>query len=125
MDIKKYAVGQTAYILGDGRSRKPTTGYTEAVVTKVGRIYVTVKCPGNWTIMFGDRGAHEPYLVEKVDYGAPRMLFHSKQAVEEYRERGELEKELGVRFDFSHIRYIPLDKLRAVKEILNGEEAQI
>lgn len=122
MDIKKFTVGQTAHIMGDGRSRKTHLETVEAEVIKVGRIYVTVKTPGGWPMKFGDLGNHEPYLVEKTDIGAPRMLFPSAEAVTEYREKQHLEAELRTAFDWNHIGRIQLEKLRAVKRILEGEE---
>lgn len=120
MDIKKFVVGQTAYVIGDGSSRKMKHEYTEATVTKVGRVYVTVKIAGNWPMMFQDEGTHDPFLIEKTEYGGKRMLFQSKKDVEEWVERQELKRELRTALDWSNIDRLSIEQLRYIKKVIDG-----
>lgn len=119
MDIKSFKPGQTAYIVGNSRRSRDEFSTVEAEVAKVGRKYVTIS--GRWGERF--REAHNgdmPYLVEETEYGSPRLLFQSEDAVREYREREELKEWVRVAAGWDKIGRYTLEQLRAVKKILEG-----
>lgn len=91
MDIKSFKPRQTVYIVGDARRPRDKFSAVKAEVAKVGRKYVTIS--GRWGERF--REAHNrdmPYLIEEAEYGSPRLLFPSEDAVREYQEREELKE---------------------------------
>lgn len=122
MKITDFSVGQKAYIVGDGRYRSKVEAVTEAEVIKVGRIYVTVKRGNGQPMMFSDMGKHDRYLVEKTEYGAPRLLYLTMQAYEEDKELDELR--MWLRQAGDNARAYTLEQLRAVKKIIEGEEKE-
>lgn len=121
MTIKEFKVGQTVYIIGDGRSERNKHHATAAEVVKVGRKYVTIS--GHWEQKFKDTSERRPYLIENTEYGAPRLLFPSKKAVDEYVEREELKIWLQKAAGWARIDRYTLAQLRAVKKILEGAGA--
>ena len=75
MDIKSFKPRQTVYIVGD--ARRPRDKFS---AVKAGERF---------------REAHNrdmPYLIEETEYGSPRLLFPSEDAVREYQEREELKE---------------------------------
>ena len=91
MDIKSFKPRQTVYIVGDARRPRDKFSAVKAEVAKVGRKYITIS--GRWGERF--REAHNrdmPYLIEETEYGSPRLLFPSEDAVREYQEREELKE---------------------------------
>ena len=88
MKIKDFIAGQTVYIVGGGIKARSGLYATKAEVEKVGRKYVTIS--GRWEEKFREPHGDKPYLIEQTEYGSPRLLFPSEQAVYEYREREEL-----------------------------------
>ena len=85
----------------------------------MGRKYVTIS--GRWGERF--REAHNrdmPYLIEETEYGSPRLLFPSEDAVREYQEREELKEWVRVAAGWDKIGRHTLEQLRAVKKILEG-----
>lgn len=85
----------------------------------MGRKYVTIS--GRWGERF--REAHNrdmPYLIEEAEYGSPRLLFPSEDAVREYQEREELKEWVRVAAGWDKIDRYTLEQLRAVKKILEG-----
>lgn len=69
------------------------------------------------------REAHNrdmPYLIEETEYGSPRLLFPSEDAVREYQEREELKEWVRVAAGWDKIGRYTLEQLRAVKKILEG-----
>ena len=88
MTIKDFKVGQTVFVMGDGSVQRDIFRTAAAEVVKIGRKYVTIS--GSWGMQFKETGSSRPYLVEHTEYGAPRLLFPSREAVDEYREREEL-----------------------------------
>lgn len=119
MQIKDFSVGQTVYIYGSTR-RTAGTELKKAEVAKVGRKYVTLK--SRWMEQFKEPNGTAPYLVEQVEYGTPRLLFPSEEAVCEYRETEELREWLMKMTDWDKIGKYTLDQLRAVREILGGAD---
>lgn len=91
MTIKDFKVGQTAYILDDGRRRSNERLATAVTVVKVGRKYVTVKEEGRQEARFFESHAETSYLFEDRDYGAQRLLFLTTEAVDEYNELNSLQ----------------------------------
>jgi len=120
MTIKDFVVGQTVFIMGDGCHQRNRYSTTAAEVVKVGRKYVTVG--GNWEMQFEETATSRPYLVEHTEYGAPRMLFPSREAVDEYIEREELKTWVRTAAGWDKIDRYTLAQLRAVKTILEAGE---
>ena len=121
MTIKGFVPGQTVYILGDGSHQRDRFLATVAEVVKVGRKYVTVS--GSWGMQFKETSESRPYLVEHTEYGAPRLLFPSSEAVDEYREREELKVWVRTAVGCDKIDRYTLAQLREVKKILEGDDA--
>ena len=111
MDIKSFKPRQTVYIVGDERRPRDKFSAVKAEVAKVGRKYVTIS--GRW-------GERLPYLIEETEYGSPRLLFPSEDAVREYQEREELKEWVRVAAGWDKIGCYTLEQLRAVKKILEG-----
>lgn len=118
MTIKDFKVGQTVYILGDGR-RIGDGKETAAEVVKVGRKYVTIS--GNWAMQFKETCESRPYLVEHTDYGTARLLFPSREAVDDYIEHEELKMWVRTAAGWEKIDRYTLAQLREVKRILERE----
>lgn len=120
MTIKDFKVGQTVYVLGDGGRERNKCLVTAAEVVKVGRKYVTIS--GSWGMQFKETSTSRPYLVEVKEYGAPRLLFPSSEALDEYREREELKMWVRMASDWGKIDRYTLAQLRAVKKILEADD---
>lgn len=117
MTIKCFKAGQTAYAMGDGySSMRDKYSVSEVRVEKVGRKYVTIA--GNWGEQFKETSASRSYLIEHRECGAPRLLFPSRKAAEEYREREELKAWVREAAGWSKIDRYTLAQLRQVKQIL-------
>lgn len=118
MKIKDFSVGQIAYLYGYeyyGNRTKPFVAEVE--VLRVGRRYVTVKYRGR-EMRFEDRYEGDPFLRERTDYGVAWMLFLQKETLDEYIERGELERWLQKAAEWTKLRHYTTEQLRAVKRIL-------
>ncbi len=118
MTIKDFVVGQTVFVMGDSCYERDKYETTAAEIVKVGRKYVTIS--GNWGMQFMETGESRPYLIEHTEYGAPRMLFPSMEAVDEYREREELKTWVRTAAGWDNINRYTLTQLRAVKTILEA-----
>lgn len=117
MTIKDFKVGQTVFITGSDRGVTGISPTTRAEkVTKVGRKYVTIR--GNWEMQFEETGEGCPFLLEKKGYGAPKLLFPTRAALDEYREQQELKRWLRDATGYGKIERYTADQLRRVKEIL-------
>ena len=119
MTIKDFKVGQTVFVMGDGSVQRDRFRTAAAEVVKIGRKYVTIS--GNWAMQFKETHESNPYLVEHTEYGAPRLLFPSHEAVDDYIEREELKTWVWTAAGWEKIDRYTLAQLRAVKKIL--EEA--
>jgi len=120
MTIKEFVVGQTVYIMGDGRSWCPEHVITTAEVVKVGSKYVTIS--GSWGSRFKEVSTRKQYLVEHTEYGPPRRLFPSREAVDNYIEREGLKEWLRAATGWDKIDRYTMSQLRAVKQILEAGE---
>lgn len=121
MEIRDFSKGQTAYIVGGGVRERKGISVEKVEVAKVGRKYVTIA--GNWGERFREvYGRVQPYLIEQTEIGTPRLLFPTKEAVNEYREREELKEWVREMAGWDKIGRYTLGQLRAVKMILEGEE---
>lgn len=120
MTIKDFKVGQTVFIMGDGRTQRDKFSTTTAEVVKIGRKYVTIS--GNWATQFKETHESRPYLIEHMEYGAPRLLFPSREAVDDYIEREELKTWVRTAAGWEKIDRYTLAQLRAVKKILEGDD---
>lgn len=118
MKITDVKVGQTVFIMGDGRTRETKFQTYEAQVVKVGRKYVTIS--GSWKLQFKEATERRPYLVEQTEIGPPRFLFPSQKAVDDYREREELKAWLWRAVGWEKTDRYTLGQLREVKKILDG-----
>lgn len=124
MKIKDFSVGQIAYLYGYeyyGNRTKPFVA--EAEVLRVGTRYVTVKYRGR-EVRFEARCEGDPFLREKTDYGAAWMLFLQKETLDEYIERGELERWLRCAAEWPKLARYTTEQLRAVKKILEEEQTE-
>ncbi len=120
MTIKDFKVGQTVYVMGDGRWERNKYVATEAEVVKVGRKYVTIS--GNCGTQFKDTSERRYYLIEHIECGTPRILFPSREAADEYREREELKTWVRTAAGWTNIDRYTLTQLREVKKTLEREE---
>lgn len=116
MKIKDFSVGQTVFILGERIRSRGELHIVKAEVAKEGRKYVTIS--GRWAAQFKGTAESLPYLVEQTEYGSPRFLFPSEQALNEYREWEELKDWVRKMTGWDKINRYTLDQLRAVKKIL-------
>lgn len=119
MTIKDFTVGQTAYVYSTDKRDNPEKGYREVTVKKVGRVYVTVG--GRWETKYEVGYNDESYLVEAGNYAS--YLFRTKQDLDDYFERQHIIGYLRAVFEWSSITKLSLAKLRAVKQIIDGEES--
>lgn len=120
MTIKDFTVGQTAYVYCTDKRSNPEKGYREVTVKKVGRVYVTVG--ERWETKYEAGLNEENYLVEATDYGDSSYLFRTKQDLEDFLEWKSLTVYLRSAFDWGNITRLSLAQLRAVKQIIDGEE---
>ena len=116
MTIKDFKVGQTVFVMGDGSVQRDRFRTAAGEVGKIGRKYVTIS--GSWGMQFKETGSSRPYLVEHTEYGAPKFLFPSKEAVDEYCEREELKTWVRTATGWEKIDRYTLHQLRAVRDIL-------
>lgn len=121
MRIDQFTKGQTAYILGDGNTVISKKEPVEVTVSKTGRKYVTVTTGGRWEMRFEETFIEDlPYLREKTEYGAPRMLFPSSTAAAEYLEHEDLKRWVQQAVGWDKIGRYTLEQLREVRRILEG-----
>jgi len=118
MTTKDFKVGQTVFVMMDGIAQRDRFLTVAAEVVKIGRKYVTIS--GNWAMQFKETHESRPYLVEHTEYGAPRILFPSREAVDDYIKREELKTWVRTAVGWDKIGRYTLAQLRAVKKILEG-----
>lgn len=119
MEIGAFKPGQTAYVMGDDRRERGGTPVKEVEIAKVGRKYVTIG--GRWGERFRETvGKNKPYLIEEAEYGSPRLLFPTEDAVRDYMEREKLKEWVRIAAGWEKIDRYTLEQLRAVKKILEG-----
>lgn len=120
MTIKDFTVGQTAFMVSrDGGENR----IIELPVAKVGRRYVTVGTVLGYKFYAPDV-AYEEFLVEKSDFGHPHLLFVTRQEAEDYLEKRVLWQDLRRRFSTTAVGKFTVAQLRAVKQIIDGEESE-
>lgn len=120
MTIKDFKVGQTAYILEDGR-RAAFGAAVEVEVAKVGRRYVTIR-DGRREARFYEPANSTTHLVEDRDCGAKHLLFLTAEAVAEHKELINLQGWMQEATSWLKVKRYSLDQLREVKKILEGGE---
>lgn len=124
MNIKDFKPGQEVFVLSTTKGREVHHNIRKYIVKSVGRKYVKVATEDypNLTINFCkqeyDRGE---YLVENRDWGDRTRLFASLQAVNDEIEREALKSWLRGAAEWNKIQSYTLDQLRAVRDILGGE----
>ena len=118
MKISDVRPGQTVFIRGE---RDNIGAIHEAVVRKVGRKYVTLNDP--WGSRFYVDYESSLYLEEHSGYGAVRQLYLSRADVEADIEAEKLRLWLmNTGSSWAQIRQYTLEQLRAVRQILEGDE---
>lgn len=125
--VKDYQVGQTVYLLRQNTGRIGQTTedrISEGLVTKVGRIYLTVDVNNTTCRLTKSDSGTFPYLVEDQEYGWPRLLFPTLVAAQEYEEAEELRKWLHKAASLFKSREYSLAQLRAVKVILDDDSGE-
>ena len=132
MEIKEFKKGDTAFLLN--RHYRGEETVSEVYVASVGRKYVHIapsadapewerkaykqtdyNCTGNNIL---------PYLEESDNWGNNRnFLFKSREGIDEYRERLELEEwyKKTVR-DFNSEKKLSTEQLRKIREIITGKD---
>ena len=120
MTIKDFKVGQTVFVMEDSCTQQDKFRTVAAEVVKIGRKYVTIS--GNWAMQFKETHESRPYLVEHTERGAQRLLFPSREAVDDYIEREELKTWVRTAAGWEKIDRYTLAQLRAVKQILEGAD---
>lgn len=123
MTIKDFKVGQTVYIIGDGRLEGGGKA-TAVEVSKVGRRYVTIKEYGREGARFYGPVAPVDCFVEDKGYGAPRLLFPTSEAVDDYNELNDLRSWVQEATNWMKVKSYTLAQLREVKRILEGGEGE-
>lgn len=110
----KPTVGQTLYSLNIGNSARGTPQVlTPVIVTKVGRKYFTV----------GEDWQAVEYHIEnwrqKTDYSATSYLYESEKEYHDEKEAAQILDMLRDTFQYRmRAGNIPLEKLRAIRDIL-------
>lgn len=120
MEIKDFTVGEIAYFYEGYNWKHEEIPLREVTVTKIGRKYVTTKCSWaerRFAPSFNSRS--ERYLVEKVEYGSPGLLFATREEYEEQKELESLRSWLRKATDWSEINKYTLEQLRSVKKVLS------
>ena len=120
MGIKDFKVGQTAYIIGEGR-RRDDGKVTAVEVVKVGRIYVTVNEGGSRESRFCEVVGFAGCLAEDKNYGTKRLLFLTTKAVDEYNELEDLRNWVQEATNWLKAKDYTRTQLREVKRILERE----
>lgn len=121
MTIKGFKVGQTVVIVGDGGvARASRRGRVEAMVTKVGRKYVSaMPVGGGYEAKYREPESETcGYLIEQTETGSPRLLLPSIHAADAYYEAEELRRWLINAAGWSSVYRYSLEQLRKVKQIL-------
>lgn len=119
--MESFKKGQTVYLLrvGDYRDRDHKIHEPrEAMITVVGRKYLTVAFPGSrfvWELKFDK----EYPFRQKTDYAPDEMIFFSREdAINAQNKRNvflEVRKEISAR----HIKSFTLNQLQKIKSIMN------
>lgn len=119
--VKDFSVDKPAYFLERKSYFEFADQPVEARVVKVGRKFVTVKSGyREYKFEVPEYGKSANYLVERVTYGHPCILFPTLDTFQEWKEREELlewfrrHQDMLGRFD--------TNRLRAAKMVLEGGE---
>lgn len=119
MTIKDFTVGQTAYMVSNSNE---VFRIIELTVTKIGRVYLTAGTLWSRKFYVPEFGFDE-CLREKGTRGYQDLLFRTRQDAEDYLEKRSLCKELQKTFGSGGGYRYTLAQLRAVKQIIDGEES--
>lgn len=125
MNIKDFKPGQTVYALSTKRGREINHTIRKYTVMSVGRKYVKVATEDHPTLTIAFSGSNilaDRYLVENKDWGDRMRLFPSLQAANDEIEREALKDWLREAVNYNKIRLYSIDQLRAVRDILGGED---
>ena len=90
-------------------------------VEHIGRKYITLE--GNWHEKFYI-GYGKTYLIEKTEYGSPRRLYTSLQAIKDDKERIRLWTDAKRMICTADMETIDLEKYRKIVEILEEAEKE-
>lgn len=123
MNIKDFKPGQEVYTLTRTRGRLTEHFIKRYTVISVGRKYVKAAPLGSqYPTEFYKQEETNEYLTENKDWGDRMRLFSTEQAALDDIERDMLKTWLRKATDSYKIEIYTLEQLRAVKEILEGQE---
>jgi len=114
MTVKDFKVGAKAYVIASVRCGD--FSIREVEIEKVGRKFVYAK--GGY-YGFYLRDEDENYLVEEKEWGAPDVLFLTRQDAEEKIERDTLLKLIRKETEYAKLSSLSLDQLRRINQILH------
>lgn len=118
MTLKDFKPGQTAYVLSERRGMATRYSIEECTVVSVGQEYVKTQSKE-----FRKDDVTDEYLTENIDWGYREKLFLTKEAVNDYIEKTELQHWFNMATSWPKILNYSLSQLRAIKKILEGEES--
>lgn len=130
MNIKDFKVGQTVYVELTGNASRGKTAeqcIEEWEITSVGRKYIKAgKRSGGkiWGEITFEYRENYKRFVEKTDCCVDYILYLTRQEIEEKQEKIRLFREIEQRFRCGSQRDIPLEQLRAIHRILEGEKGE-
>ena len=115
MNPSDFKVGQTVILSGDERHLSGI----KAVVTKIGRKYVTVQ-EGGWERQFY-LDKYRNAFVEKVNWGLPLELFPTEESYQIEVERERIFRRLHTIFDYSHKNDLSYEQLKQIETIIGNK----
>lgn len=124
--VSDFKVGDTVYLELTGNAvrykrRNTEECIKEAVVTSVGRKYVTVGDDTKFEISNNDyyRG-----LVQHTQYCVDYVLYKSKQEILDKFESEKLLSEVRSFFQYGKTRCLQLDDLRSINDLINQRKEE-
>ena len=130
MNIKDFKVGQTVYVELTGnasRGKTPEQCIEEWEITFVGRKYIRACKKENGIFRFETTFEYndcDGRFEEKTDYCINYVLYLTRREIEEKHEKSGLFREIEQRFRYGSQRDIPLERLRVIRGILEGENGK-
>lgn len=123
MTIKDFKPGQEVYALTRTRGRLTEHFIKRYTVLSVGRKYVKAAPLGSkFPVEFYKQEETDEYLTENKDWGDRMRLFLTEEGAMEDIERDMLKTWLRRAADGNKVERYTLEQLRAVKEILEGQD---
>lgn len=118
MVITDFKVGQIVYVLN---TEYNNIKVTEKIVKSIGRKYLKASyLESNTTTDYMSSDTFEEGLIENKDWGTRDLLFPTKQALDDYNERCELNQWLK-KVVGNYKSKFTLKQLRAIKKLIEEE----